>query len=410
MKKYIIHLCMVLSIVIASLGFGGGNVLANYGLETMQTAQQIDVNKIYEGMLNGSGDYQDYYKFTIPSSGLVTFNINNYPGHQWDYEILDSNGNIFSEGHTNYYSNALGVTASRVGLPKGTYYININENFNTKDKKYYFAVYFNASSTVETEFNNTSITANTISTNTKIKGEIQYSSDYDYYKFTLPEDGVITLNMSQKANLAWDLTLINADGEEYFTTTTSYSTNVTKPLQKTVGLPKGTYYLLIDDDFNSEFDPYEFSVNYHKTSTYEKEFNNNAQSANKISTGKLYQGHMQYGSDVDYYTFSVTKPTVVELQMNRKPYMAWDVALYNSNGDELGYFTTQSGQFAKGVEIAKFNLPAGNYYISVDDDYNSTNQPYSFIVKQKSSSISSKSLKVTNHVGKADTVTIGSLI
>ncbi|MFF2498963.1 hypothetical protein [Peribacillus sp. NPDC058075] len=409
MKKYLMAASAFLGVLCLILVSGALKVSANVGQDSMQSAKPINVNDVNHAILNGDGDYEDYWKFTLTKPGQVTFNMNNYPGYAWDFEILDGSGNEFTGGTTDYSNKAMGVTARKVGLPAGTYYIHIEDYTNSINKTYYFAVNFEENANVEYEFNNSSSAANKIKLNTPYVGEIQNYSDEDYYRFTLPESGAVTLNMSQKAGIGWNASILNLEGEVLSELTTEYSSNVTKPTERTVGLPKGEYLIHIEDYSSSTHQPYAFSVKFAKSTAYEKEFNDNAQQANSIGLGKNYYGHLQSYNDADYFTFFLSKPSSVSLEMGRKPSVSWYMSLYNSNGDEVGSFNTKYDQFANGIESKRYSLPAGRYYISVNDYTNTRNHKYQLAVKVPTPSISSKSVQITNYVGKSDSVKVSAL-
>ncbi|MEY8189681.1 hypothetical protein AB4X15_08445 [Peribacillus simplex] len=409
MKKHLMAASAFLGVLCLILVSEVLKVSANVGLDSMQAAKLINVNAVNHAILNGDGDYEDYWKFTLKKPGQVTFNMNNYPGYAWDFEILDGSGNEFTGGTTDYSNKAMGVTARKVGLPAGTYYIHIEDYTNSINKTYYFAVNFEENANVEYEFNNSSSAANKIKLNTPYVGEIQNYSDEDYYRFTLPESGAVTLNMSQKAGIGWNASILNLEGEVLSELTTEYSSNVTKPTERTVGLPKGEYLIHIEDYSSSTHQPYAFNVKFAKSTAYEKEFNDNAQQANSIGLGKNYYGHLQSYNDADYFTFFLSKPSSVSLEMGRKPSVSWYMSLYNSNGDEVGSFNTKYDQFANGIESKRYSLPAGRYYISVNDYTNTRNHKYQLAVKVPTPSISSKSVQITNYVGKSDSVKVSAL-
>ncbi|MBT2618465.1 MULTISPECIES: PPC domain-containing protein [unclassified Bacillus (in: firmicutes)] len=411
MKKYLMAASAFLGVLCLILVSGALKVSANVGQDSLQAAKPINVNAVNQAIINENGDYEDYWKFTLTKPGQVTFNMNNYSGYSWGFEILDANGYVFTDGATDNSSKAMGVTARKVGLPAGTYYVHIMDDWNSYNEIYYFSVNFAENANMEYEFNDSSSTANKIKLNTPYLGEIQKYDDEDYYRLTLPESGAVTLNMSQKTGIQWNTSILTLEGEVLSEFTTDDSSNVTKPTERTVGLPKGEYLIHIRNDwhYNSTYQPYTFIVKFAKSTTYEKEFNDNAHQANSIGVGKNYYGNLQDFSDTDYFTFSLSKPSSVSLEMGRKPSVSWDMSLYNSNGDELGSFNTKDDQFAKGIESMRYSLPAGRYYISVDDYRNTGNNKYQLAVKVQTPSISSKSVQITNYVGKSDSVKVSAL-
>ncbi|MFC9600203.1 hypothetical protein ACFTQL_20390 [Peribacillus butanolivorans] len=200
--------------------------------------------------------------------------------------------------------------------------------------------------------------------------------------------------MSQKTGIGWNASILNLEGDVLSELTTEYSSNVTKPTERTVGLPKGEYLIHIEDYWCSTHQPYAFTVKLAKSNTYEKEFNNNAQQADSIGLGKNYYGNLQDYNDANYFTFFLSKPSSVSLEMGMKPSVSWYMSLYNSKGDEVGSFNTKYDQFANGIESKRYSLPAGRYYISVDDYSNTRNYKYQLAVKVPAPSFSSKSVQI----------------
>ncbi|WP_455931570.1 hypothetical protein, partial [Priestia aryabhattai] len=60
-----------------------------------------------------------------------------------------------------------------------------------------------------------------------------------------------------------------------------------------VGLPKGTYYIQIEDSSDAYDKPYEIKVGFTASNNYEKEFNNNLTNANTINLNQTYKGSLK---------------------------------------------------------------------------------------------------------------------
>lgn len=87
-------------------------------------AKPISMGQYYQGLI-GYDDDQDFYIFTVPFSGNVTFKHYNYTENtRGNYNILDQEGNQVREPYANYDSNkgyAYGVDT--FWLDQGTYYL-----------------------------------------------------------------------------------------------------------------------------------------------------------------------------------------------------------------------------------------------------------------------------------------------
>ncbi|MDD7209763.1 MAG: hypothetical protein PUH29_06895, partial [Lachnospiraceae bacterium] len=100
----------------------------------------------------------------------------------------------------------------------------------------------------ETEFNDSYATANQISTGSIVNGSMMNSSNEDYFKFTLPKRGYVSLTFKHgyvdSENPFWNAALYNGNYE--WMMEREYKGNSTASVTSTkVGLSAGTYYLKI---------------------------------------------------------------------------------------------------------------------------------------------------------------------
>ena len=191
--------------------------------DTLDTANEIEVNKSYTGNLNSDCyDYYDYYHsyygHTSSDKDYYKFQLNQPGKVQVEYYLEDlstgyryDNDNentiaVYTEdadGNVNEIFQVLGKDTSNktrysstYRLPKGTYYILV-KNASNSDASYYYAdvtdyqlkVNYTAESAdaYEQEYNNTAETANRMDTDKVYTGNLSTSEDVDYYKFTLPD-------------------------------------------------------------------------------------------------------------------------------------------------------------------------------------------------------------------------------
>lgn len=149
------------------------------------------------------------------------------------------------------------VTSNNIGLPTGTYYVRVDNEYRSESTiDYQLKVNYAVSSSWETEYNDGFLTANELAVNQVINGSMMYtnSADYDYYKVVLPKSGYINVSFShskiESSNRSWNVTVYNTNREFIKTMcVTGYETS------KTIGmmyLKKGTYYVLVDNAYRTE--------------------------------------------------------------------------------------------------------------------------------------------------------------
>lgn len=179
----------------------------------------------------------------------------------------------------------------------------------------------------EKESNNSFDEANVIQTGANIYGTISGYDDKDYYKFTIPANGKITVSVSTSSELQiLDTSLYQEDS--YGNTTSIFtflSTQKGSVSTRTCRVPAGTYYLLLDKAYCMNYpEQYTIRVNYTNESTgnYEKEWNNTEETATTINLDQEMTGNLNYDAyktgdkqDVDYYKLYVGKATKVRLRL-----------------------------------------------------------------------------------------------
>lgn len=217
--------------------------------DTIVYANPIDFGKTIQGILNDKEkEDEDFYKFTLPKAGNVKLAFAQKYGVTWNASILNSSGDKLADGSTEDGNKTLGNMNEEVGLPAGTYYIDVSADFgDATNIPYAFNINYSQGDNYEKEFNNYLGSATAIQLNTTINGAIQDYNDTDYYQFYVPKTEEITLEPKQTVSTQWDYEIINGSNNSLLELTTSDETN--KDASRTVTLNKGTYYLNVSSNY-----------------------------------------------------------------------------------------------------------------------------------------------------------------
>lgn len=376
---------------------------------SFNTAKSISANTSYSDSINSNGN-KNYYKFTLSEAGYITLDFShNYvdtSNSLWESHIYNAN---CEELYTlEYYKGNTKATntSTKLGLPAGTYYIVIVPVYNgCIGVSYSLKVNFTASSVWEKEQNGSFDTANKIKTGTTYNGSIMYyGTDKDYYRFTLDKKGYITFSFQHgyqdTTGYCWVAYLYNADCEQlytlnYYKGNTKAATSTTK-----IGLPAGTYYILICHSDYYSTAPYKFKVNFTASSVWETELNNSFDTTDTMKMNSYINGSLVTYSDYDYYKIKVPKTQYVKLCFKHKALDSssecWKVSMYNNDCVALGaeyYIRANDASFSGD----KIKLKAGTYYIRVEDADGWSDVPYSVELKTYVAAPTVKS--VTNNSG-----------
>ena len=263
-RKIISLLLSILMIITTISALSITSAAAYYESEpndSISTADSISTNSTVYGVSNTVGD-DDCYKFSLSSQGYITITMNHAQldsDNYWSVYLYDTNGNqMFDwEFDARYSSNS----TEKIGLPAGTYYLDIDYGFGVKGVDYNFKVNYTQSNYWETESNDSRTKADNISVNTTYYGVSNTSGDDDYYKFSLSSQGYITITMNHtqlESDNYWSVYLYDTNGNQMFDWEfdARYSSNSTEK----IGLPAGTYYLDIDYGFGVKGVDYSFIV------------------------------------------------------------------------------------------------------------------------------------------------------
>ena len=169
--------------------------------DTPSTARQISVNQTYSDNFY-QGEEKDYFKFTINQNGYVTVDIRHDYYDPSDvfcwYYVYDSDFKKLSIEQVNH--DDVYTTTYMLGLPSGTYYIEVNKGYNVPASIIYnIKVNYKNESNWETEINDTWQKADAISLNKNFYGAFTSNgrsmsyTDTDFYKFTLSNSGSVNV-------------------------------------------------------------------------------------------------------------------------------------------------------------------------------------------------------------------------
>lgn len=244
--------------------------------ELYSTASAIELNKEYESTFADDDfrrDPKDVYKIELPKSGLVTVNADSKHVNG-SVSVLLTNGKVNNE-YLHYVSkpNVMEDEIGQVGLPAGTYYLELAAGTTDLDVTYQFSVSFETSNYYEKEDNDTWDIATEMELNKRYKGFFSThprTDDGDTYKFTLQKDSTIIIKHAKYPNSYGELRIYNSLGKDVFN---DYLINdipsVGKDRVNEVTLKAGTYFLEVSEFITHTLPsfPYEVEVSVKEAST-----------------------------------------------------------------------------------------------------------------------------------------------
>lgn len=334
---------------------------------TFGRADVISLGEKVTGNVSTPGD-EDFFKFTVSKKGKIT--IKEYFFTTPGYDGFDSTTLHLYDGNRRaiYEQKDGAMTNQSISVTPGTYYVRITQRgMYGKKIPYGFKISFSqGKGTYRIDDFSSFQKARTIGVGSKVYGNIATSTECDYYKFTLPQAGIVELTGARAVSgndyLLWKSSLYNAKKEK-IDAGIDYSNKVR------VGLAAGTYYIKVTRDEKWSKKKYYLMVEYKKTNVWEKELNDTFDRSTPISLNSYVYGSMNTWSDVDCYTFTMPEDGTVKFDLSMDRSICY-ATLYGSNYRQSSGLLINSAPDWDGNETAPTVSPTkGTYYLKLSIDY-----------------------------------------
>ena len=229
-------------------------------------------------------DYGFYWnKVTVSKRGVLTIKVTKPYGTQSynrvDITVMDKDSNVIYDGITKTDEDNLSYSIIKIGLNPGEYYICSDMiSITSSDRKGRFSKFiynFTETNDWEVEPNNNSREATVLSLNKMVTANINYRySDDDFFKIIIPSSGSnYKIYFDNYYNTIYNnsgvsLKIISQDdldaygwlGGTYISNNMNATEDPDKVYYKFDNVEKGTYYLLLSNDYQSNNSEYSIGV------------------------------------------------------------------------------------------------------------------------------------------------------
>ena len=358
--------------------------------ETFYTATSISVNNTMHGSIQKTNDI-DRYKFILPESGYITLSFSHAyvdkVGDYWHSCLYDINEKRIADytyaGRSSDVSNS-----AQIGLPAGTYYLEIQDSTYRSDIQYDFCINYNNSMDWEREFNETEYTASSISIGRLINGSICRSNDVDFFKIHISEPTYYIINFEHpyidNTSSWWTVNILSSENRNVNTSHFYGSSTSDKSTQ--IYLASGTYYVKVSSGNAIMNITYSLRIDKH-IHDY-----NTVKSVTKATLSKNGEKVMQCSCGATGSVIPIYYPKKIELSETQFSYTGKQKKpLVYVEGADGGVISASNYV----VEYEKGLKNIGRYYVKITfkGDYSGSKKKY-FSVLPKATKIAQ--LRATN--------------
>ncbi|MBE6392067.1 MAG: hypothetical protein E7042_07740 [Lentisphaerae bacterium] len=277
--------------------------------------------------------YTAYYKFTLPQDGILTF-------------CADSSTDYMSPSVALYHDDAIYIGSGIPGeaivaeLEAGTYIIALDGHDMMVSMNFELEQVISGNNSIETAHDLGTITGEMSFEQIFLK---QYEDDY--FRFTIDKECRLCINAL--ANQEWKMMQITVYDENYNKIDLGDGSVVNAEFLT------GTYYLKLNSSDTK------VTLNF-----IQEECKDNTSLSNASPLGNIkdvmYLENMLVSSVPEYYSFSLDEDSVITTRLQAD--VPHTVTFFNESGQKIYH-----NVFQKSGDI-KFELDAGNYYVSVESD------------------------------------------
>lgn len=363
---------IALLFMIAFFAFpGAGTVKA----ASITNASSYMPGSTVNGVLTENGDDENYYKFTLNSSGSIQITMSAYM-QRVDLYLFDENADELWKDSPSWNSTSEVITVNNtVFLTAGTYYFCVGKYYDYSYGEYRFTLDFDSSLETFSEYNggsnNTLEQANVINTNgMKYRAQMALNDEKDFFRFTLSSSGKVNFSATfyKMKSIYWKL--YDENGEELCTDNPWYnSTTENITVDDITYLTKGTYYLSISTYYDYSFGMYDFSILFTSSNESYTETNggsnNTIAEASPLSLGKNYKGQIAWNDEKDFYGFNLSESRSIVIHVTGNMRSVY-IKLYDADGDEICSRNPWSNSTSNKISFSEiFVLEQGEYYIAI---------------------------------------------
>lgn len=344
---------------------------------TVATANELEVGESITGLLENADD-EDWFAFETVKAGNATvkFTHNKLSADATYFTVAIFDADAKEVATFTSAGNSAEDSASFSVGEKETYYVVV-EAGNVSDSTLGYAVSVSVAEVTysEAEPNDEASKATALQYSPSGTPKEYYGSiganDVDFYKFTIPANGVINLYLynyaANKGNYTATLKMyVEKNGVQELADVTSIEILATEASKvgASVGLAKGDYYLVIEGTEGST-GSYKTRVLFREVADVETEMNDATASADAITIGKTYKATLDAENDVDCFKFTAPANNKgYDFEFKATNAGSWVFDILNADGtkviDTVKLNATDSN---KTVKAETLPLAAGTYYV-----------------------------------------------
>ena len=377
---------------------------------SFDTAREIGLSSSVSD--NFTSSYQThFYKFTIPSSGKVTFYQSGSVNTQ--IAVYDSTRTELGSGYLNPSSAEGGTDYAYCYLRPGQYYVTVGSRYNTG--AYSFSVELDSSNVTCEEdqhgSNNTLASASAVDLGSEVAGMLAETDGLDFYKITLPSSGRLTVSFTAYTHITGYV--YDASGEKLKTKYVTVDSEAGVGTGEiSLNLSRGDYYIVVEGYWDSSTGEYLFTTQLESANvSFEEDqggSNNSFAAASAIKINNEVRAQFSESDNVDYFKITLTEAG--RLTVKFSALVSIKAFFYDDSGTQIWESYMSVGSSGEYVGETGRDLTAGTYFVVVEMRYETGNYKFTPQFVSAGETFKEKKGGSDNTLAKANTFKLRDLV
>lgn len=325
-------------------------------------------------------DEMDYFNFKLSKPGSIKIDFDFDINGRYIVKLVNVTNNkvvqnLTFDSQVNTTTGRYSKSGNKIRVDDGKYQITVStSSYHHSDEEYKLIVNYDSETgnNYEKEDNDTAKTSMIIDPNRRIIGNLDSSSDVDYYMVELDDNGSIQLRMEYDKSTEYSVTLYSETNAQLNQIMTIRFSNGNVAMQDKlidisdrIRVPEGNYYIKISNGSWSKYtdSDYAFTISYinERYRGIEKESNDTVEMATIIYEGQETIANLNSSRDIDYFCFNPWGEKYY-LDMKIPDGSEYNVLVYKEENGRLTQVSSNRVDDSKYIEI---NNAQGSFYIKV---------------------------------------------
>lgn len=359
MKKII---SLILCFALMSAMFVSANAASDFKKAKDYIPGTLESSRI----INSAGD--NIYKFNISHPSKISIDLSSN-AYKMNLKLHDKSGKeLWSDKPAQKASSdALMTYKKDLFINPGEYYFSIISAGQEGNFSFTLTQTPTYESFTETQngSNNSIKNASAVYVGSSYAGFIAMNDDADYYTFTLPSEGQLTLNVTSEAEQL-HTKIYDETGRELWSDSPKGATSQGFSVQNNLYLNKGNYFLSVTKAMGEG--QYSFGISLaganESFSEAQSGNNNKTDAACPIVKNQKYIGFFSLNDDMDIYRIPINDPSLSFTVVSDIHQM--QLTIYNQNGKELTNHNITAEKYSGKVNFTKdITVPAGACFMAM---------------------------------------------